>query len=97
MEKSIIQTKKTEDIRFAFREAKTGVVCRCTGRKNVGRVRIAMAQMPVVFGKAEENLKTMERFLEKAEGRADLAVFPECSDLGWGNVDAPSLSHEIPG
>ena len=63
----------------------------------MGRVRIGMAQMPVVFGKTEENLKTMESFLRKAEGRADLIVFPECCDLGWGNVDAPRLCHEIPG
>ena len=63
----------------------------------MGRVRIAMAQMPVVFGEAEKNLKTMERFLRKAQGRADIIVFPECSDLGWGNVDAPKLCHEIPG
>ena len=63
----------------------------------MGRVRIGMAQMPVVFGKTEENLKTMESFLRKAEGRADLIVFPECCDLGWGNVDAPRLCHEIHG
>ena len=63
----------------------------------MGRVRIGMAQMPVVFGKTGENLKTMESFLRKAEGRADLIVFPECCDLGWGNVDAPRLCHEIPG
>lgn len=63
----------------------------------MGRVRIGMAQMPVVFGKTEENLETMERFLRKTEGCADLAVFPECGDLGWGNVDAPVLCHEIPG
>ncbi len=63
----------------------------------MGIVKIAMAQIPVAFGQAEENLKTMERFLQKAEGQADITVFPECCDLGWGNTDAPFLCHEIPG
>lgn len=63
----------------------------------MGKVKIGMAQMPVLFGKAEDNLKTMERFLQKAAGEADIVVFPECCDLGWGNTKAPLLGCEIPG
>ncbi|MCI8625550.1 MAG: carbon-nitrogen hydrolase family protein [Lachnospiraceae bacterium] len=60
-------------------------------------VKIGMAQMSVVFGKPEENLTMMERFLKLAAGKADIVVFPECCDLGWGNVEAPALCHPIPG
>ena len=60
-------------------------------------IKIGMAQMPVLFGKAEENLATMERFMKQAAGAADIVVFPECCDLGWGNVEAPALCQEIPG
>lgn len=61
------------------------------------KLRVGMAQMPVVFGDVQTNLKTMERYLQKAQGQADLVLFPECSDLGWANLQAPALCHEIPG
>jgi len=60
-------------------------------------VRIAMMQMPVIFGAIEENLRTMRDFLDTARGRADICIFPECADIGWANEDAIRLATPIPG
>ena len=47
-------------------------------------MKIAAAQIVCVPGEVEKNLRTLERFAERArEASADLVVFPELSDTGY--------------
>lgn len=57
-----------------------------------------MVQMKVVFNEVNENMKHAEELIEMAAIKgADIAVLPECSDLGWGNPLAKELGEGIPG
>lgn len=43
-----------------------------------------MAQMRVLCNEYERNMSNAEKFVSKAsEEKADVVVFPECSDIGW--------------
>ncbi len=43
-----------------------------------GRLRVALAQLPVVPGDVEANLRTLEACVQRHAGKADLVVTPEC-------------------
>jgi len=60
--------------------------------------RIALCQILVIDSDREGNFRRIEYALETARaGRADIAVFPESSILGWENPDAHDLAAPIPG
>ena len=61
-------------------------------------VKIAMCQSKVEYGKPEENLARGYAMLkEAAQQGAQIAILPECMDLGWANPAAEEMAQEIPG
>ena len=49
-----------------------------------GHCIAAMCQIPVIYGEAEKNLQTAASAIARAhELGAQIAVLPECFDLGW--------------
>ena len=65
---------------------------------SLGHCIAAMCQIPVVYGEAEKNLQTAASAIAKAhELGAQIAVLPECFDLGWANPLAETLAEPIPG
>ena len=61
-------------------------------------VRIAICQILVIDSDREGNFRRIEDALEQAaRQRAQIAVFPESSILGWENPDAHRLAAPIPG
>lgn len=61
-------------------------------------LKIAMVQMPVIYDALEKNLETGRNMLLKAkELGAQVAVLPECSDIGWANSNAEKLAQPVPG
>ena len=62
------------------------------------KVRVAVCQILVIDGDREGNFRRIEYALEQAEAqRAEIAVFPESSILGWENPEAHQLAAPIPG
>src|SRR5690606_32099847 len=60
-------------------------------------LRIAMIQMHVVGNNAAKNLQTAERMLKEAAlAGAELAVLPDCMDLGWTHPASWMDATEIP-
>jgi len=56
-------------------------------------IKVGLGQMKVVDGEVETNLKTAGEMIKKAKEQfADIVVLPECSDIGWGHVDALELA-----
>ncbi len=55
-------------------------------------VKIAMAQMPVIYNHIEENLTCAKDYIRIAASKgSDIIVLPECLDFGWGNrLELPS-------
>ncbi len=62
-----------------------------------GAIRIAMAQMLVVCGERHSNLERARLMIERAAGKADVVVLPECLDLGWTWPGAREQAQPIPG
>ncbi len=61
-------------------------------------VRLAVCQILVIDGDREGNFRRIEYALEGAQAqRADIALFPESSILGWENPDAHRLAAPIVG
>lgn len=61
-------------------------------------MRIAMGQMLVEGGEPERNLERAERVIAEAAARdCDLAVLPECLDLGWTHPSARTEAELVPG
>lgn len=61
-------------------------------------VRLAICQILVIDSDREGNFRRIEYVLEDAQAqRADIAIFPESSILGWENPDAHhGLAHPRP-
>lgn len=61
-------------------------------------MKIAMCQMLSEYSKPEENLARAKDMLRSAARQgAQLALLPECLDLGWANPDAHEMAQPIPG
>lgn len=61
-------------------------------------VKVAMIQMKVVGGNLEENLIRAERMIEEAAAQgSDIALLPECMDLGWTHPSSLTKATAIPG
>lgn len=61
-------------------------------------VKIAMCQTLVEYSKPEENLlRGYEMLKQAAQQGAQIAILPECMDLGWANPAAKEMAQEIPG
>ena len=61
-------------------------------------VRLAICQILVIDSDREGNFRRIEYALEDAQAqRADIAIFPESSILGWENPDAHTMASPIPG
>ncbi len=61
-------------------------------------VRLAICQILVIDSDREGNFRRIEYALEQAQTqRADIAIFPESSVLGWENPDAHTMATPIPG
>ena len=60
-------------------------------------VEVAMIQMKVVGGKMEDNLRQAEKMVADAAAHgADIALLPECMDLGWTHPSSLSNATAIP-
>ena len=57
---------------------------------------VAMMQITVVPNALEINLEHIRKSLTLVKG-ADIALFPECCDLGWASASASELAQPIPG
>ena len=61
-------------------------------------VKVAMIQMKVVGGELEKNLSMASSLIaEAARQGADIAVLPECMDLGWTHPFSIQYASAIPG
>lgn len=61
-------------------------------------VRLAICQILVIDSDREGNFRRVEYALDEAEAqKADIAIFPESSILGWENPDAHRMAAAIPG
>lgn len=61
-------------------------------------VKIAMVQMTVEGSAIDENLKNAELCIQAAaESGADIAVLPECMDIGWTHPASLQSATTIPG
>lgn len=64
----------------------------------MGKVRVGMCQLRVVYGDAKDNLARAAGLVRDAASQgADICVIPECGDLGWANPHALELASPIPG
>ena len=64
----------------------------------MGTVRVAMAQMLVEGGEPDANMaRAVARVADGAEHGCDVALLPECIDLGWTHPSARELADPIPG
>lgn len=62
------------------------------------KVKIAMCQIPVVYAHPEINMKAAEDAIaEAAKMGAQIALLPECMDLGWAEPMAETMACPIPG
>jgi len=60
-------------------------------------VKIALIQMQVIFNEPETNLSKAEKLINRITEDFDIAVLPECFDLGWASPNAKELALPIPG
>lgn len=59
--------------------------------------KLAMVQMLVNGGEREENIRHAVEMIERAAAQgADIALLPECLDLGWTHPSSSLLSDTIP-
>ncbi|MGL6226821.1 MAG: carbon-nitrogen hydrolase family protein [Thermoguttaceae bacterium] len=57
-----------------------------------------MCQMLVQYSQLHENLQQAEKMLELAKRQgAEIALLPECLDIGWANPDAIKLAQPMEG
>ena len=64
----------------------------------MGKLRVGMCQLRVVYGDAKDNLERAAGLVRAAVADgAQICVIPECGDLGWANPNALELSSPIPG
>ncbi|MDA3939983.1 MAG: carbon-nitrogen hydrolase family protein [Spirochaetia bacterium] len=62
-----------------------------------GNFKLALIQMLVEGGRKEENLFHAEELIFRAsEGGAQIALLPECMDLGWTHTSSQSEAEAIP-
>ena len=62
------------------------------------RVTVGMGQMLVIGGAVEDNLTRAVRMIERAAAAGcQVAVLPECLNVGWMHPDTPRLAAPIPG
>jgi predicted amidohydrolase len=62
------------------------------------KLKVAMGQILVEFGRPKENLTRAKAMIAEAAGQGcDIVVLPECLDLGWTYPGAAALSQPIPG
>jgi len=65
--------------------------------ENVMAVKIAMVQMKVVGGDLKGNLNRAEKLVSQAASEgADIALLPECMDLGWTHPSSLEKATPIP-
>jgi len=56
-----------------------------------------VAQMALIFGDVDKNLKKVEEFVIRAKAKgADIIVFPETADVGWMTTPKSTDRHRIP-
>ena len=68
------------------------------GNRRRDQISLAMAQLHVRWGAAEQNVRRAAQMIREAGRRgSDLVVLPECLDLGWTHPDAAELADPIPG
>ena len=61
-------------------------------------VRVGMCQLLVKAGAVDDNLARARALLARArEERCDVALLPECLDLGWTHPEAPRRAQPVPG
>ena len=61
-------------------------------------MKVAIVQMRVEMGEKEANLqRALAGVGEAASGGADVAVLPECADIGWLSDQVADLAEPIPG
>jgi predicted amidohydrolase len=61
-------------------------------------VRVGLCQMRVKTGAADENLARARELVARAgDESCDVALLPECLDLGWTFPDAPRRAQPVPG
>jgi predicted amidohydrolase len=61
-------------------------------------VRVGLCQMRVETGARDENLSRARAMVARARGEGcDVALLPECLDLGWTYPEAPARAQPIPG
>ena len=62
------------------------------------RIKLAMGQMLVEGGRLQDNLaRAVEMIAQAGRQGCQIAVLPECLDLGWAHPAAGQLAAEIPG
>ena len=66
-----------------------------TGKRTV---KVAMIQMNVVGNDVDANLATAEKLVAKAAAQgAQVAILPECMDIGWTHPGSLINASAIPG
>ena len=61
-------------------------------------VRVGMCQLLVEAGAVDDNLTRARALVARArEARCDVALLPECLDLGWTHPEAPRRAQPVPG
>lgn len=61
-------------------------------------MKIAMGQMPVFYGRIEDNMnKAVEMIAQAAKEGCQIIVLPECMDIGWANGRDLHLAEPLPG
>ena len=66
-------------------------------REAANMFKLAMIQMQVIGGEKERNLNHAVELIEQAVNQgAELALLPECLDLGWTHPSSASLAESIP-
>ena len=64
---------------------------------NPGMLKLAMIQMQVTGGDKKGNLRHADKLIgEAASQGAELALLPECLDLGWTHPSSAALADSIP-
>jgi predicted amidohydrolase len=71
---------------------------RCHSQEELKTFKLAVAQMRVVGGDLDTNLKHAGEMIEKAaEQGAQIVLLPEAMDLGWTDPSALTLAEPVPG